>query len=101
MPVAINSEHTICHRVHGKVVGVAFETARGLENTGYFIPMPVVQHFLKDAADGSYDGFPTLGVHTATMLSEAARRAAWPGANPGSASTGPSCRAASGRSRCG
>jgi len=29
-----------------------------LENTGFFIPGPVIEHFLKDIADDKYDGFP-------------------------------------------
>jgi hypothetical protein len=48
----------------GKFVGVSFQGYGGasLQNTGYFIPMPVVQRFLKDIADGSYDGVPGMGV---------------------------------------
>jgi C-terminal processing protease CtpA/Prc len=26
------------------------------------VPMPILEHFLEDIADGSYDGFPSLGV---------------------------------------
>jgi len=29
---------------------------------GTAIPVPMIEHFLKDAADGKYEGFPTLGV---------------------------------------
>jgi len=29
---------------------------------GTAIPVPMIEHFLKDAADGLYEGFPTLGV---------------------------------------
>jgi len=29
---------------------------------GTAIPVPMIEHFLKDAADGRYEGFPTLGV---------------------------------------
>jgi S1-C subfamily serine protease len=46
----------------GKVVGVAFQGAAGLENTGFFIPPPIIQHFLKDIEDGKYDGFPDSGI---------------------------------------
>ena len=57
-----------------KVVGVAFQNMPGLENTGFFIPPPVVQHFLKDVADGKCDGFPQAGIGLATLQSPAYRR---------------------------
>jgi len=44
-----------------KIVGVAFQAGRG-ENIGYMVPAPVIQHFLKDIADGNYDGIPGLGI---------------------------------------
>ena len=46
----------------GTVVGVAFQGIPGLENTGFFIATPVIQHFLKDIADNVYDGFPQAGI---------------------------------------
>jgi S1-C subfamily serine protease len=48
----------------GKFIGVSFEGYGGaaLQNTGYFIPIPVVNRFLKDIADGHYDGVPGMGV---------------------------------------
>ncbi len=58
----------------GKVVGVAFQGNAGLENTGFFIPMEVIQRFLNDVADGRYDGYPELGAET-TGLENAAGRA--------------------------
>ncbi len=45
-----------------KVVGVAFQGIPGLENAGFFIPPPVIQHFLKDIEDKTYDGFPNAGI---------------------------------------
>ena len=45
-----------------KVVGVAFQSYSGAENTGYIIPSTVVEHFLKDIEDGKYDGYPQLGL---------------------------------------
>ncbi len=45
-----------------KVVGVAFQGSRLLENTGFFIPPPIIEHFLKDIEDGLYHGFPRAGV---------------------------------------
>jgi S1-C subfamily serine protease len=60
----------------GRVVGVAFQAAGGLENVGYMIPTEVVRRFLKDIADGRYDGYPDLGIRTAGMENPAARRRA-------------------------
>ncbi|MEW6220644.1 MAG: trypsin-like peptidase domain-containing protein [Thermodesulfobacteriota bacterium] len=59
----------------GQVVGVAFQGNARLENVGFFIPTEVIEHFLTDAADGSYGGFPDLGVLvSANMENPAARR---------------------------
>jgi S1-C subfamily serine protease len=58
----------------GLVVGVAFQTSSDLENVGFFIPTEVVEHFLTDVADGSYDGYPDLGVRVANLENVAARR---------------------------
>jgi S1-C subfamily serine protease len=57
-----------------KVAGVAFQGAGGLENTGFFIPPPVIQHFLKDTDDGRYDGFPQAGIRLAGMQNPAYRK---------------------------
>jgi len=45
----------------GKVVGLAFQGLRQGDNIGYAIPVPVIRRFLKDIADGSYDGYAELG----------------------------------------
>ena len=60
----------------GKVVGVAFQVASGLQSVGYVIPVPVIRHFLEDVADGHYDGFPLLGIRIAGLENPAARREA-------------------------
>lgn len=57
----------------GKVVGVAFQGNSRLENMGFFIPTEVINHFLEDLDDGSYDGFPELGTLSATLENPAAR----------------------------
>jgi S1-C subfamily serine protease len=57
------------------VVGVAFQGMPGLENTGFFIPPPVIQHFLKDIEDGKYDGFPLAGIRVTALQAPAHRRA--------------------------
>jgi hypothetical protein len=58
----------------GRVVGVAFQGYPGFDNMGFFIPVPVVRHFLGDAADGTYDGFPDSGLSVVPLLSPAYRR---------------------------
>lgn len=59
----------------GEVVGIAFEAMEEAENIGYVIATPVVEHFLKDLADGRFDGFPDLGIVTQSLESDAHRRA--------------------------
>ena len=46
----------------GRIVGIAFQGIGAAENVGYMIPPMIVRHFLEDAKDGKYDGFPSLGV---------------------------------------
>ena len=58
----------------GKVVGVAFQGAAALQNVAFFIPAPVVKHFLDDLVDGTYNGFPDSGVQVADLISPALRR---------------------------
>ncbi len=57
-----------------QVVGVAFQGAGGLENTGYFIPTRVIRHFLTDIEDGTYHGFPQAGVRLIPLQNPAYRR---------------------------
>jgi S1-C subfamily serine protease len=56
-----------------QVVGVAFQGMPGLENTGFFIPPPVIEHFLKDVEDGTYHGFPQAGIRLVTLQNKAYR----------------------------
>jgi len=58
----------------GKVVGVAFQGFPGADNMGFFIPIPIVHHFLANLQDGRYDGFPDSGLTTTSLLSPAYRR---------------------------
>ncbi|MGH7442787.1 MAG: trypsin-like peptidase domain-containing protein, partial [bacterium] len=48
----------------GRFVGVSFEGYSGaaLQSTGYFIPVSLVERFLKDVSDGHYDGIPGMGI---------------------------------------
>jgi S1-C subfamily serine protease len=58
----------------GRVVGVAFQGFPGADNMGFFIPVPIVRHFLGDLADGRYDGYPDSGLETTPLVSPAYRR---------------------------
>ncbi|MBL7179468.1 MAG: serine protease [Pseudomonadota bacterium] len=46
-----------------QLVGVAFQVASSMEKVGYMIPPPIIDRFLKDIANGRYDGIPCLGVY--------------------------------------
>jgi S1-C subfamily serine protease len=56
-----------------RVVGVAFQGMAGLENAGFFIPTPVIEHFLKDIENKRYDGFPFAGVRLMPLQNPAYR----------------------------
>lgn len=56
-----------------KVVGVAFQGNQKLENMGFFIPTQVVEHFLADMEDGTFNGVPYLGLLAANLENPAAR----------------------------
>lgn len=58
----------------GKIIGVAFQGIPGLENAGFFIPPPVIEHLLEDIRDGNYDGFPQAGIRTHALQNPAYRR---------------------------
>ena len=57
----------------GKLTGVlmAYDNA---SNNANIVPAPVIQHFLKDAADGKYDGFPRAGYGMSPMRDPALRQ---------------------------
>jgi S1-C subfamily serine protease len=61
----------------GKVVGVAFQGFSGdvAQNVGYMIPTPVVNHFLKDVEDGTYDRYMDLSIGTFPLQNPGHRRA--------------------------
>ncbi len=56
-----------------RVAGVAFQGMPGLENTGFFIPPPVIEHFLKDIENKRYDGFPNAGLRVVALQNPAYR----------------------------
>ncbi|KAI4346494.1 hypothetical protein L6164_007385 [Bauhinia variegata] len=54
----------------GNCVGIAFQSLKheDVENIGYVIPTPVIQHFIQDyEKNGAYTGFPVLGVEWQKM----------------------------------
>jgi hypothetical protein len=57
----------------GKLTGILM-SYDGQSNNANVIPAPVLQHFLKDAADGKYDGFPRAGYGFSSMRDPALRR---------------------------
>ena len=62
---------------NNQVVGVAFQGYSGsvAQNTGYMIPVPVIERFLKDVEDGSYDHYVDLATSVLNILNPAQRRA--------------------------
>ncbi len=48
----------------GKIVGVVMQQRRHSQNIGYLVPINMIKHFLHDMEDGSYDGFPDIGIVT-------------------------------------
>ena len=62
---------------NNQVVGVAFQGYSGsvAQNTGYMIPVPVIERFLKDVEDGSYDHYVDLATSFVNILNPAQRRA--------------------------
>jgi S1-C subfamily serine protease len=56
-----------------KMVGLAFSTATNAQNIGYIIPNEEVELFLRDAADGRYDGKPAMYDDIQTLENPALR----------------------------
>ncbi|MBL7114491.1 MAG: trypsin-like peptidase domain-containing protein [Kiritimatiellae bacterium] len=57
-----------------RVVGLAFQGLAWAENIGYAIPLPVLNHFLDDIADGEYHGYPELGISFLSARNPALRK---------------------------
>ena len=57
-----------------KVAGVAFQGQFFSQSIGYMIPPSVIRHFLTDIEDGTYDGYPELGVYTANLENDELRK---------------------------
>jgi S1-C subfamily serine protease len=59
--------------VGDKMIGLAFSTLGGTQNIGYIIPNEEIELFLKDIADGTYDGKPALFEDLQTLENPALR----------------------------
>ncbi len=59
---------------NGVVFGIIMQTLTRAENIGYMVPPPVIDHFLKDIAQGKYSGFPSLGIRTQNIENDGLRR---------------------------
>jgi S1-C subfamily serine protease len=65
--------------VGDKMIGLAFSTLGGAQNIGYIIPNEEIDLFLKDVADGRYDGKPALFDDLQTLENPALRAFLKPG----------------------
>lgn len=45
-----------------RLIGIAFQSLDEGENISYAIAAPIVEHFLRDVDDGTFHGFPDLGI---------------------------------------
>lgn len=65
---ALNSGNSGGPAVVGdKMIGLAFSRLQGSENIGYIIPCEEIELFLKDVADGHYDGKPAIYDYLQTL----------------------------------
>jgi len=63
---------------HGVCVGIAFQSFAGsdVENIGYVVPTPVIDHFLSDyKRNKKFTGFPSLGIQWQNLESKDLREA--------------------------
>jgi S1-C subfamily serine protease len=59
--------------VDGKMIGLIFSKLSQADNIGYIIPVEEIELFLKDAADGKYDGKPAMHDRLQTLENPALR----------------------------
>jgi S1-C subfamily serine protease len=59
--------------VGDKMIGLAFSTLGGAQNIGYIIPNEEIDLFLRDVADGRYDGKPAMFDDLQTLENPALR----------------------------
>ena len=68
-----DSSFTVPVARDGKLVGILMRFDNNSKNTE-LVPTPVIEHFLKDASDGKYDGFPRAGMGFASTRDPMFRR---------------------------
>jgi len=59
--------------IDGKMVGLIFSKLTQADNIGYIIPSEEIDLFLKDVADGTYDGKPAIHEALQTLENDALR----------------------------
>ena len=59
--------------VDGKMIGLVFSKLAQADNIGYIIPSEEIDLFLKDVADGKYDGKPAMHDLLQTLENDALR----------------------------
>ncbi len=59
--------------IDGKMVGLIFSKLTQADNIGYIIPSEEIDLFLKDVADGKYDGKPAMHDSLQTLENDALR----------------------------
>jgi S1-C subfamily serine protease len=61
---------------NGKVIGVAFQGYSGdvAQGVAYMVPTPVIRRFLKDVADGHYNGYVDLAITYSKLQNPAQRK---------------------------
>ncbi|MEY2576996.1 MAG: hypothetical protein QOF80_2483 [Verrucomicrobiota bacterium] len=59
--------------VNDEMIGLAFSHLHGAQNIGYIIPTEEIELFLKDVADGHYDGKPAMYDDVQTLENPALR----------------------------
>jgi S1-C subfamily serine protease len=59
--------------VDDKVIGLVFSRLNSSDNIGYIIPSEEIELFLKDVADGTYDGKPLMHDQLQTLENDALR----------------------------
>ncbi|MEM6961900.1 MAG: hypothetical protein AAF550_09195, partial [Myxococcota bacterium] len=60
---------------NGKLVGIAFQLLDGADRVGHMIAPSVISHFLHDVNQGTYRGFPGLGIEWQALESKVHRQA--------------------------
>lgn len=64
-----------CFLVGRQVLGVSFQGMKSAQSVGYIIPVPIINHLLRDILKhGRYTGFPNMAINYQFMEHESHRR---------------------------